>query len=52
MPLQKKATRAAFEANLHTLLAEHRPIRQALAIDYSVTGRGKDKRRKPKTVKK
>lgn len=35
MPLDKKPTRAAREKNIHTLIQEGRPPKQAVAIAYS-----------------
>ena len=44
MPLNKKKTKAAFQENIKTEIAEGKPQKQAVAIAYSVKGE------KPKTV--
>lgn len=43
MPLQKSKSKAAFKNNLLELIRSGKPKNQALAIAYSVKGKGKKK---------
>ena len=45
MPLNKRKTNAAFESNVRELVKSGRPVKQAVAIAYSVKGEAKKKKR-------
>jgi hypothetical protein len=43
MPLSKSKSRAAFRANVEKLVNEGRPVKQAVAISYSIKGEKEEK---------
>ncbi len=46
MPLSKSASRKAFRSNVEKLVDEGRPVKQAVAISYSVKKEAKKKKKK------
>lgn len=46
MPLKRGRSRKAIQENIRTLVREGYPVRQAVAIAYSVAGRGRRKRKR------
>lgn len=48
MPLKKSASKEAFTKNLHTELGVGKPLKQALAIAYSVKRRASSNKSKRK----
>lgn len=45
MPLKKSASKAAFSSNVRAEVAAKRPVKQAVAIAYSVQRKAKGKRK-------
>jgi hypothetical protein len=46
MPLKKSASKKAFKSNVSKEIKAGKPVKQAVAIAYSVQGQAKKKKRK------